>query len=538
MKISFFSKIVCLLSIASIAYKGVKAQENKPNVILVIVDQYRADASKLNGFGLNTTPFLDSLAKSGAWFNKAYSSTPACVPSRTSMITGRMPNATKVRSNFNIEDAVYETDLLDVFKHNNYTTALIGKNHTYLTASKFDYWNEYNHLKEIKTNDKEEKAFGDYLNSTNFYMSENPAPFPSSMQQPARIIKEGEKWIDKHLRVDAQKPFFLFLSIPEPHNPYQVSEPYYSMFPTEGLPKLNSDTDDYKKKGLKWELQKKMFNMGYGDYEKEIPRIRSNYYGMMRLIDDQIRDLYRYLENNHLNKNTILLFVADHGDYTGEYGFIKKGVGTPEALARIPMIWHGPGIIPDAEPKDAHVSNIDIMPTICSFLNVPIPLGVQGRSLMQILKKERYPKEEFASVMVQNGYGGLYFDSLAEYNPYTKDGTLTKGKKEFDELNTFSQCGMMRMLRKDNFKLTFDMQGNTELYNLAKDPSELKNLNNSKKYSGKKNELLEEMMKWELRMQDPLPIPRPNTRRRYGFKRNIYNYWTGQSGNYINEELK
>jgi arylsulfatase A-like enzyme len=105
---------------------------DKPNIVLIIVDQFRADASKREGFELDTTPFLDSLAKTGAWFNRAYTASPACIPSRTSMMTGRFPSATHVRSNMNLKDAYFKTDLYQVLKSAGYNTALIGKNHSYL----------------------------------------------------------------------------------------------------------------------------------------------------------------------------------------------------------------------------------------------------------------------------------------------------------------------------------------------------------------------------------------------------------------------
>lgn len=266
--------------------------------------------------------------------------------------------------------------------------------------------------------------------------------------------------------------------------------------------------------------------MGYPGFEKNIPRIRSNYYGMMRLIDDQIRSFVNYLKQNDLYDNTILIFVADHGDFTGEYGLIKKGVEVPECLTRIPMLWHGAGIIKNKQPHTAHVSNVDIMPTICDMLNVNIPDGVQGRSLWPLLTGKKYPKEEFESMIVQQGYGGLHFTDLKEYDPYIQDGTLSKGKIEFDELNTWTQSGTMRMVRKGDWKLVYDMQGKGELYNLVKDPAEIKNLFTDKIYSGKRIELLQDMLTWELRTQDPLPLPHPNKMRRYGFKHDPKNYWT------------
>ncbi|MDF3076978.1 MAG: sulfatase [Sphingobacteriaceae bacterium] len=497
--------------------------QSKPNIVMIIVDQWRADASKLNGFALNTTPFLDSLATNGTWFNKAYCASPACVPSRTSLMTGRFPSATHVRSNMNLEDAYFKTDLIDVVKAQGYSTALIGKNHSYLKPADFDFWKGYFHLGVDTPEGADEKAFNDYMKTTNYYMDAKPAPFPAEMQLPSRIVNDSEKWISDTKSSD--KPFFLYMSIPEPHNPYQVSEPYYSMFPPESLPPLRTGADVLPSKGNKWVLQQEMLEMGYPGFEKNIPRIRSNYYGMLRLIDDQLKGFVSYLKANNLYDNTILIFIADHGDFTGEYGLIKKGVEVPESLTRIPMIWHGPGIVENKKPHMAHVSNVDIMPTLCDMLNVPLPEGVQGRSMWPLLTGKEYPKEEFASMIVQQGFGGLHYTDLKEYNPYTQDGTLTKGKIEFDELNTWTQSGTMRMLRKGDWKLVYDMQGSGQMYNLAKDPSEVKNLYDDKLYRDKQMELLQALMTWELRNQDPLPLPHPNKVRTYGFKTDPRNYY-------------
>ncbi|WP_121353544.1 sulfatase family protein [Flavisolibacter nicotianae] len=500
-------------------------KEKLPNIVLVITDQFRADACKREGFALNTTPFLDSLAASGTWFNKAYCASPACVPSRTSMMTGRFPSATRVRSNMNLQDALYQTDLVDVLKAKGYATALIGKNHSYLKPERFDYWDSYFHLGKDKPESEEDKAFKAYLQTTNYYADLKPAPFPAEQQLPARIVSDSKAWISR-VQQTPDKPFFLYMSIPEPHNPYQVPEPYYSLFPPSSLPPVLSGDEVLPAKGNKWVLQKKLMEMGYPGFEKNIPRVRSNYYGMMRLIDDQLRGFVDFLRQTNLSENTLFIFVADHGDYTGDYGLIKKGVEVPECLTRIPMIWYGPAITKSKRPHTAHVSNVDILPTLCEMLHVGLPEGVQGRSLWPLLTGQSYPKEEFASMLVQQGYGGLHYTDLEEYDPYTGDGMLTKGKIEFDELNTWTQSGTMRMLRKDDWKLVYDMQGKGELYNLAKDPAEINNLFGNKNYTAKQLELLQDMMAWELRTQDPLPLPHPTRARHYGFKRDPRNYWS------------
>lgn len=496
-----------------------------PNIVLIITDQFRADACKREGFELNTTPFLDSLAETGTWFDRAYCASPACVPSRTSMITGRFPTATRVKSNMNIQDAVFSKDLFQVANEKGYNTALIGKNHTYLKPKDLDYWKGYFHLGVDKAETPEQQAFNDYLKTTHFYMDKDPAPFPAEMQLPAQIVKTAEDWVDNGAK-KGNKPFLLYMSIPEPHNPYQVSEPYYSMFPPESLPPVAVGAEVLPEKGPKWVVQKKMMEMGYPGFEKNIPRIRSNYYGMLRLIDDQIKGFVDHLKKTGDYDNTIFIFVSDHGDFTGEYGLIKKGVEVAECLTRIPMIWHGPGIVQNKAPHTAHVSNVDIMPTICEIMDMDLPDGVQGRSLWPLLTGKDYPKDEFSSIFVQQGFGGLHFTNLEEYDPYTQDGTIAKGETQFDELNTWTQSGTLRMLRKGDWKLAYDMQGHGQLYNLKEDPAEVNNLYGNTEFAEKQTEMLEDLLAWELRAQDPLPLPHPSKTREYGFRRDPHNYYS------------
>src|SRR5690348_18493662 len=100
-----------------------------------MTDQHRADVHARNGFPLDTMPFVDGLAANGVWFDRAYTTSPLCCPARTSLLTGRWPSAHRVTQNPAASLAVYGTDLFQVAKRAGYATALIGKNHTYLTGS-------------------------------------------------------------------------------------------------------------------------------------------------------------------------------------------------------------------------------------------------------------------------------------------------------------------------------------------------------------------------------------------------------------------
>lgn len=492
------------------------AKTDKPNIIIIMADQLRADLLKREGYQLNTMPFIDKLAKEGTWFNCAYTSAPASGPARVSMLTGRFPNATHVKSNHNIKDAYYIKDLFDVVKEKGYVTAMIGKNHSHLTPQRADYWSPYNHGGQASKNKSElGKLFDQYLGTLDMYASMEPSPYGVEAQLPYRMVDDACNWID----INKNKPFFMWLSISEPHNPYQICEPYYSMFTPEKLPEMRSSFKDLKTKGEEYQLLADMMAQGHKEYKENLLRLRSNYHGMIRMIDDQILRLVKRLKDKGVYENTIIVFLSDHGDYVGEYGLMKKGVGLDEVLTRIPMQWTGPGIKASVSPHKAHVSIIDVFPTICEIIGAKIPVGVQGRSLWPLLQGKEYPKKEFNSIIVQDGFGGMYYTKNDDTD-YVKEGAISKKGLFFDELNTWTQSGTMRMIRKGCWKLVYDMDANGQLYNIEKDPSELVNLFSDKKYKRIKNEMIEELLRWEISTHDPLPTPR----QRYYFKRNEHNY--------------
>ena len=488
----------------------------KPNIAIIMTDQQRADVCAREGFVLDTTPYLDQLASQGLWFDRAYTASPTCLPARVSLFTGRFPSATGTRCNQNHAASVYEKDLLDVLTEQGYKTALCGKNHSHMTQDRFDFFSPYGHgggSGEDRT--EAERAFDEYLRSLHSRADLEPTPFPVECQGPYRAASDAMAWVDSV----KDETFFLWLTFAEPHNPYQVPEPYFSMFPLESSPPTLSSQSGWENRGFKYQFTKELGRRGFLDYDKQIPRARSNYFGMLRLIDDQVKRFVEFLEARDLRDNTIIVFVSDHGDFVGEYGLVRKGPEMPECLARIPMIWTGPGIIGSPQPHEAHVSLVDVMPTLCEVIGVHLPNGVQGRSLWPLLTGRDYPKEEFSSVYVEQGMGGLhYVEGDALVNP--EDDGLRPGVG-FDELNSRTQSGTMRMLRKGDWKLAFDMQGHGQLYNLAEDPVELENLYGKAEVAQIQTEMLAELLAWTLRAQDPLPLPD----RRYVVKTDARNYW-------------
>ncbi|MBM4046907.1 MAG: sulfatase [Planctomycetes bacterium] len=494
-----------------------RAMPDRPNVVIVMTDQQRADVSAREGFPLDTTPFLDGLAQQGAWFDRAYTAAPVCAPARVSLLTGRFPSAHRVRENRGCQYATYTQDLIDVARSQGYATAMVGKNHSHLTPKRVDHWFPLSHNGGFGENrTTQEKAFDQWMAELNHGVGIEPTPFPVECQGPYRAVSDAQAWI----RSLGGRPFFLWLTFAEPHNPFQVPEPYFSRFPPETLPPLRAGKEALAAKGFKWQWTRRLGEHVYLNYDELIPRARANYFGMLRFIDDQLRRFVECLDAQRLLPNTLLVFVSDHGDFVGEYGLMRKGPEMPEALMRIPLFFVGPGVTSRPEPHPTHVSIVDILPTLCEALGVPLPPGVQGRSLWSLLTGSDYPPEEFASVYAEQGYGGLHYtdDDRPDFAHCLIPGP--KGPT-FDELNTYSQSGTMRMLRRGGWKLVFDMQGRGQLFRLSSDPAELDNLFDRPEHAAVRSQLLADLLAWTLRAQDPLPLPKD----KYIFKTDPRNYW-------------
>ena len=135
-----------------------------------------------------------------------------------------------------------------------YKTALCGKNHSHLTPDRLDYYFPLGHGGgQGDERSEDEKAFDNYLKSLNHRADFNPAPFPIETQCQWRAVTASINWIES---LDSTQPFFLWLSFPEPHNPYQAPEPYFSMYPPESLPPNATDESDLESKGFKFQLDR------------------------------------------------------------------------------------------------------------------------------------------------------------------------------------------------------------------------------------------------------------------------------------------
>ena len=509
------------LSLAAQMTRSVQAQEvmEKPNLIIIIADQRHYGLSKATGYPLDTSPALDRLQASGVGFRHNYCTAPLCVPSRISMLTGRWPEAHRVRMNLQAKDAYFQEDLYQVAKQRGYRTALVGKNHTYLTRSDVDVWREFSHDGGYISPDvpPDVAAFDKWLKSLNFNVAMEPSPYPRETQIPYRIVSEAMKIIDE----TGDSPFCLQVSFPEPHDPEQVPHPYWNMFPPETVPARRAGPEALEHLGprARWEYRLQQDN--FPDTERQWRRYVSNYLGALRMIDDQIGRLTKHLEERGLAKKTLVVFTSDHGDYLMDYGLGRKGVGLYEDLAHTPQIWWGYGVRPSPRVEQAFTSMADIMPTMCEAIAALIPHGVQGRSLWPLLQGQAYPQEEFRSIYSGVGLGGLYYEDNDDIPTSISHDSARSGS--WDELNKVTQSGNQKMVRMGHWKLVYDMMGYGQLYDLDRDPGELVNLFGKPEHAKVEAQLMAELAMWTIRTQDGLPAGPQNGK--YQTKWSIQHNW-------------
>lgn len=480
----------------------------RPNVILIMTDQQRANLLAREGYALDTMPFCDQLAREGQWFNRAYTSCPACVPARVAALTGRFGSANRVRCNQqNLAiDTRASGDLISLLQSAGYVTALCGKNHSHVPNERFDFHRHYLHCHSDCVDNDDHRAFDAWMKTTGFHLSCEPTPFPTELQYPYRIVDDAIKWIDRR---NQQQAFFLWLSFPEPHNPYQVPHPYWDMFPPERLPPTTAGEADLNAMPFPWRWCLDRFRAAFPDYDSTRDRARSNYHGMLRLVDDQIRRFVGHLDRIGLRDDTLLILTSDHGDFVGEFGLLRKGPRLPELLTRIPFIANGPGIKPSGDsPNPAHISLVDLLPTICSFANAEVPPGVQGRNLRALWQGDDDPTA-FRSILVEHGFGGPPYDGTEPKIPEDGHRPSPDGRTwgEFDCLNSVTQSGVQRSVRMSDWKLVASNDGSRELYHLPEDPCELHNRWLDPSCAEVCNEMLNELLAWMLAVQDDLPTP-------------------------------
>ena len=407
------------------ANKSAPAALSKPNVLFIAVDDLNDWVGCLGGNPDAKTPNIDRLARRGVVFTNAVCAAPACVPSRSSLMTGKKPADTGLYSNPNGEFRRY-ADLKDLvtipqyFSKNGYHTLGVGK--VLHNPNKADY---------------------DVLNETVYWR--NPEPLGVDAEKPPRTKEEYLEWwkpVDvnvedmtdwkmtqwavKQLEREHDKPFFLACGIFRPHEPWNAPRKYYEKFPLEKitLPKVKKDDLEDLGPG-----QRKPSPTVIKIMEDELTWRKGvqAYLANVNFADECVGMLLDALDASPYKDNTIIMLWSDHGWHLGEKFHWSKFTLWEES-ARCVLMCAAPGVKAGMR-CDQPVSLLDMYPTLLEMCNLPAKAGQAGESFFPQLKDPARKRAKPAITANEKGFSLrterwryiAYYDGSEELYDHDKD---------------------------------------------------------------------------------------------------------------------
>ncbi|MFB3902450.1 MAG: sulfatase-like hydrolase/transferase [Acidobacteriota bacterium] len=427
---------------------GAAQPGSKPNIVVFLVDQMRADLLGCYGNGFTRTPVLDRFASRGVRFNRAYCGFPQCSPARASLMTGLYPNKTGIgiQSDYRMfgDRTVERLDkdlpsIFTLFKATGYQTGYVGKWHLSLEEPPPDFHDYgidfFSPLPEFRSKQRPLVEEGRALRIAGFC---DPPPL-----WRGEMTKQATGFIDG---CSAQKkPFLLFYSDYRPHPPYFLPEQDFRRFAPEKIDLWPNLKDDLKGKPLTHRFLRERVLEGSTLTESSWTKVIQHYSATISAVDHDIGLVYDALEKNGVLDNTIVVFVSDHGDTCGAHGFLSKGVVAYEELIRIPMIISWPGHFQAGKSCDELVCLMDVLPTLLEATQTGVDPGqFDGRSLSAILRGQNQDRCRDYLLIMHHG-------------------------------NMYGLCSMRAVVGK-RLKYVYYPYDTGEIYDLQTDPWEMRNL--------------------------------------------------------------
>lgn len=425
------------------------ANKDVPNILVIMADQLAPQALPCYGHGLVDAPHIAALADRGVLFENAYTNFPLCVPSRASMMAGRYANAIEVWDNATEFPASTPT-IAHYLRSRGYAATLCGKMHfigpdqmhgfeqrlvTDVYPSNFAWtpdWTEGPHNRPTGINMRAVVESGTCQRSLQIDYDDEVEFF--AVQKIYDLVRFAEN-----------QPFFLTVSFTHPHSPFITKHEYWDRYRHDDIdmPKVAPIGHNEQDEMSRW-----LHYAHGGDLddvtEEHVRNARHAYYGMVSYVDDKVGRIVGTLEEVGLADNTVIVFLADHGEMLGERGAWYKQYFY-EWSARVPLIVSFPQRFTSRRVSEL-VSLADLLPTAMDIATggagwEPVS-ALDGRSLVPLL----------------DGDGAGWDDVVV--SEYTGEGT----------------CAPCRMLRRGRHKLIYTHGHPDLLYDLAQDPDELTNL--------------------------------------------------------------
>ena len=523
----------------------------KPNFLLFITDQQRADHLGCYGNPVLRTPNIDSIARDGTRFENFYVANPVCMPNRASLLTGRMPSLHGVRQN-GIPLSLDSVTFVELLAGAGYRTGLIGKAHhqvygmdrpgrrgwentnggaepaaalqdarrTDLRASayrneRFDSFRDsafraqtpyygFQHV-ELCLNHAD-RVEGDYTrwlearlpDHRNYRGKDNAIPdarytapqtwrtrIPEELYPTAYVAERSSAWLEQRAAAKDEAPFFLQCSFPDPHHPWTPPGRYWDLYGAGDvrLPaSFTTNSADLPALAAAIHTRPKTEEARSGQppfavSERECREILALNYGMIACIDDAVGRVLDTLRRTGMDRDTVILFTSDHGDYMGDHGLMLKGPAHYRGLVRVPFIWRDPAREASRASCGAASGTIDISATVLDRAGIAPYNGMQGESLLGALEGRA------------SGRPGMVIE---------QDANIPLGANPRLRLRT---------LAGDRHRLTLAADpAMCELYDLARDPDEQRNLWDDPAALATRSELLITLASEMARLADNSPM--------------------------------
>lgn len=377
-----------------------------PNVLILVIDALRPDHLGCYGYALATSPTIDGLARRGVLFTDATSLssyTRASVPSIFASVHPGAHGVLTQGKDVEVLSDEYQT-LAETLKERGYVTAAFAPNPSLHRTFNFDQ--------------------GFDLYDDEFQVA---GPKAQDIETARKINERTLAWLRDH----KGKPFFAYLHYRDVHAPYGPPPPYDRMFDQPDQRPLTEA--EYKSQPP--DVRRPHRYQDLGSYIEQ-------YDGEIRYTDDHLARFLDTLSKEGFLDNTVIFLTADHGESFLEHGSWTHGTGLYEELTHVPLLLVLPEEKSTGRRVTAPVQTTDIYPTILDLLNVEIPSGLQGRSLLET----RPNRPVFSEALVSR--------RLRPWN-----------------------FGQLVAVRSGEWKLIYNRRSRSgELYNLAQDPAETRNL--------------------------------------------------------------
>ena len=365
--------------------------ENRPNVLLVTVDQWPGWLLGCAGHPVVQTPTLDQLAKNGVRFPNAYSETPICIPARRTLMTGTPPRIHGDRVFGTTTPMPIDlTTLPQAFRNAGYQAFSTGKLHVYPPRDRIGF-DDALLAEEGRHHLGGTDDYDIYLAERGFVGQHYAGGMNNNgyMHRPWHLPEDchSTNWLTQSMcrvikRRDPTRPAFWYLSYTHPHPPLTPLASYMNYYrqftPPEAWWGDWCDNPDALPLPLK--MARNYWPMLSGD---ALVEMRRAFYALCTHIDHQFRVVLGTLREEGLLDDTIILFTADHGDMIGDYGLYAKRVYY-EGSARVPMILVGTAgdqRLPAGTVDNRLVGLADVMPTLLDLAGVSVPTEVEGMKM-------------------------------------------------------------------------------------------------------------------------------------------------------------